>query len=175
MAVGHKPPPVLRLCSCLAPAGLRPAAAADRLVSLYGPLALVSPPFPFDVTDYYEAEMGPCLERTWFCFESLCGPETLPRFRRATGRIEAELAEADRRRVNLDPGYLDHSKLVLASLKPAPDKIYMGHGVWAHTCARYGDGRWSAPSHSFPDFQDGRFDGFLAQARRLYRGLLRSM
>lgn len=173
MAIGSRPEPALRICSCLAPTALSREEVDRRLTQLYGPVALKSPPFAFDVTDYYAPEMGEGLQRVWLCFERLFGPETLPRYRRETGRIEAELGVGGRRRFNLDPGYLDHGKLVLASLKPAPDKIYMGHGVWAHTCLRYGAGRWAAPDHSFPDFQDGRFDGFFSEARRLYLRLLR--
>ena len=64
---------------------------------------------------------------------------------------------------------------VVASLKEAPDKIYLGRGVWAHTCLRYRDGGFSAPDHSFPDFRDGRFDRFMGQARRTYKSLLQSV
>ena len=78
-----------------------------------------------------------------------------------------------KRRVNLDPGYLDLGKLVLASFKQAHDKIYLGRGVWAHTCLRYRAGNFIAPDHSFPDFQDGRFNRFMLQARNLYKSLLR--
>ena len=73
----------------------------------------------------------------------------------------------------LDPGYLDLGKLVLASLKEAPDKIYLGEGVWAHTCLRYDSGSFRAPEHSFADFRDGRFDPFMLEARALYKSLLR--
>jgi hypothetical protein len=66
-------------------------------------------------------------------------------------------------------------KLVLASLKEAPDKIYMGRGVWAHICLRYRFGAFTAPDHSFPDFQDGRFFETMLQARDLYRSLLRGV
>ena len=67
---------------------------------------------------------------------------------------------------------MDLGKLVLASLKEAPDKIYVGEGVWAHTCLRYGSGSFGAPEHSFPDFKDGRFDAFMLEARRLYKSRL---
>jgi len=59
-----------------------------------------------------------------------------------------------------------------ASLKEAPDKIYMGQGVWAHTCLKFRWGKFTAPDHSFPDFQDGRFDAFMLEARNLYKSLL---
>jgi hypothetical protein len=165
------PPPVLRLCSCLTAEEALLPEVEDALAEEFGPIALKSAPYPFDTSDYYEAEMGAGLLRYWFCFKELCAAESLPDFRHASGSIEKRFLEANRRRINLDPGYLDHGKLVLASLKEAPDKIYMGRGVWAHTCLRYRDGRFIAPDHSFADFMDGRFDLFMMEARALYKSL----
>jgi hypothetical protein len=165
--------PVLGVCSCLfgRPELLMPT--EHELARAFGEVALKSPPFRFDSSDYYREELGAELQRTWYCFSTLWRAERLPRYRLRTGRIEEQLAEAGKRRVNLDPGYLDQGKLVLASLKEAPDKIYMGDGVWAHTCLRYGEGNFTAPDHSFPDFRDGRFNGFMSEARALYKSLLR--
>jgi len=166
-----KPAPVLRLCSCLTAAiDLLPRAEAE-LEAEFGPIAMKSAPFPFDTSDYYHAEMGADLKRFWYCFKELCAAESLPDSRHASGRIEELFRDAGKRRVNLDPGYLDYGKLVLASLKEAPDKIYLGRGVWAHTCLQFRDGRFVAPDHSFPDFMDGRFDFFMTEARALYKSL----
>jgi len=145
-----------------------------ELGALFGPEALVSPTYPFDLSDYYEREMGPGLLRTWVAFERLAPPDGLPGWKLACASVEDSLRSGESRRVNLDPGYLDAGKLVLASFKEAPDKIYMGRGVWAHTVLRYGFGRYEAPGSSFPDFRDGRFDRFMRDARRLYKSLLRA-
>jgi hypothetical protein len=169
-----EPVPVLRVCSCLCGQPELLPAVVDELARAFGSIARKSNPYPFDTSDYYRKEMGDFLERTWFCFARLCGAETLPATRLETARIEESFAGEGRRRVNLDPGYLDFGKLVLASLKGAPEKIYLGQGVWAHTCLRYRDGRFTAPEHSFPDFKDGRFDGFMKSARELYKSLLRA-
>jgi hypothetical protein len=133
---------------------------------------LASGSFPFDMTCYYEKEMGSPLERRWFCF-GLADPSGLSRWKRDCMEIEESFSERRRRRVNLDPGYLDLGKLVLASCKAAPDKIYLSDGVYAHTCLRYGRGGFAAPEHSFADFIDGRFNGFFMEARALYRKALR--
>ncbi len=173
MAQAVEPAPVMRLCSCLTALPELLPAVASELVRLFGQVALTSPAFPFDTSDYYRDEMGQDLERTWYCFHELCGAERLADDRLATGAIEERFALDGARRINLDPGYLDAGKLVLASLKEAPEKIYMGRGVWAHVCLRYRWGKFSAPEHSFPDFRDGRFDAFMLQARQLYKTLLR--
>lgn len=167
-----EPAAVLRLCSCLT---ARPELLTEverDLSREFGEVALRSEAFPFELSGYYREEMGDGIQRTWYCFRELCGAETLPDYRLATGRIERGYVVQGKRRVNLDPGYLDLGKLVLASLKQAADKIYLGQGVWAHTCLRFRFGRFSAPDHSFPDFRDGRFDTFMLQARELYKSLL---
>lgn len=168
-----EPVPVLRICSCITRDKQLAGKAEQKLVSLFGRIALKSEWFPFDKSNYYSEEMGENLERIWFCFKKLTGAENLVKTRLITEEIEKEFLKETKRSVNLDPGYLDFGKLVLASFKEAPDKIYMGNGVWAHMCLRYRFGEFVAPDHSFPDFKDGRFNSFLLEARKKYRNLLK--
>jgi hypothetical protein len=172
---GTREPLVLRVSSCLYSDPECLEQAVGRLTGLFGQVALRSRTFPFDLSGYYEEEMGEGLSRVWLCFEKLMSPAKLASFKVDASDIEAGLRRSfcGGRSVNIDPGYLDYGKLVLASFKEAPDKIYMGDGVWAHTVLRYGSGRFDAPDHSFPDFKDGRFDEFFVEARSLLRRLLR--
>jgi hypothetical protein len=143
------------------------------LESHFGRTDLSSGLYPFDLSDYYEAEMGLGLTRQWFSFKVLRDASLLAEWKLICTDIEEQyLDNRSRRTVNIDPGYLDYGKLVLASFKNAPDKIYMGKGVWAHTCLRYGHGRFTAPDHSFPDFIDGRFNDFMLEVRHGYRRIL---
>jgi hypothetical protein len=149
--------------------------ARDRLAGILGTVETSSVLYPFDLSDYYSPEMGGNLTRLWLAFGDLRDPSELADWKIGCCDIENDLLDSEGNRiVNIDPGYIDFGKLVLASFKEAPDKIYMGRGVWAHTCLRYGHGEFTAPDHSFPDFKDGRFDGFMLEARRRYRTLLRS-
>jgi hypothetical protein len=165
--------PVLGVCSCLTARPELLRETEGELVQAFGEIALKSPSYAFDTSDYYRKEMGEGLRRLWYCFHGLWRAERLPQTRTTTGRIETKFTAAGKRHINLDPGYLDLGKLVLASLKEAPDKIYLGDGVWAHTCLRFGGGTFKAPDHSFPDFRDGRFNEFMLEARALYKSLLR--
>jgi hypothetical protein len=172
MSTRVEPAPVLRMCSCLTRREELLPEVENALAGAFGEVALKSEGFDFDTSDYYGPEMGEGLRRTWYGFRELCGADTLAETRVRTGEIEDRFAIAGRRQVNLDPGYLDLGKLVLASLKEAPDKIYVGDGVWAHTCLRFRDGRFTGPDHSFPDFKDGRFNQLMLEARELYKSLL---
>lgn len=166
-------PPVLPVVSVISNSPDPMARILPDLQGYFGEVALKSGSFPFDMSTYYQAEMGAGLSRTWLCFSRLRDPSELPEWKLFCHGVEEAMSQGPARTVNLDPGYLDHGKLVLASFKPAPDKVYMGQGVWAHTCLRYRFGDFHGPDHSFPDFIDGRFNDFFREAKSLYRRLLR--
>lgn len=168
-----KAPPVIILISIISSDDGLKEQAAGSLEGRFGRIHLTSPSYPFDLSDYYKGEMGGGLTRRWCSFSSLQCASFLVDWKLACASIEMEFSDIDsNRKVNIDPGYMDFGKLVLASFKSAPDKIYMGSGVWAHTCLRYGHGGFTAPDHSFPDFKDGRFNRFMLEVRGHYRKLL---
>jgi len=68
--------------------------------------------------------------------------------------------------VNLDPGYVEPSKLVLASMKPFAHRIYLGKGVWGDLTLLWRKGRWRALEWTFPDYASGRYDAFLTEVRQ---------
>ncbi len=129
---------------------------------------------PFDVTDYYQPEMGLDIKRRLVSFSELIAPEAIVAAKLNCNDIEGALCRKQRRRVNLDAGYLDHSKFVLASCKFAGQKIHLGKGVYADLMARYQAGRYRPFEWTFPDFRDGRYDTELNQIRLTYLGQLRS-
>ena len=129
---------------------------------------------PFNLTDYYEKEMGTELGRSILSFDRLASPDELVDFKHECVELEHSLAESSgQRAVNLDPGYLDHGKLVLASLKAAGQKIYLARGVYADLVGRYGRGRYRPFEWTFPDFAAGLYDEELAAIRERYLEQLR--
>ncbi len=113
--------------------------------------------------------MGSPLYRRWVAFERLAAPDALAEAKLTTNAIEADLA-AERaagapRPINLDPGYLDLARLVLASMKDHAHRIYLGRGVYAEITLLYQSRRWQKLPWTFPDFASGRYDAFLTAAR----------
>jgi len=147
--------------------------AIARLERRLGPVALRGPRLPFDWTDYYEPEMGPGLMRQYLAFHTLMPEQELVDLKHEVSRIEAEFARDGHRVVNLDPGYVDLLKVILASWKTGMHKIYLSRGVWADPVLIYSDGRFNCQDWTFPDLKSGSYDGFFMEARRLFKDLRR--
>jgi hypothetical protein len=139
------------------------------LEPVLGPADYRGPPRPFDITDYYEDEMGKHLGRMIVSFKRLSDAPGLVGMKIATAELESRLAVKGSRRINIDVGYIDYFKVVLASFKEGPQKIYLGRGVYADPVLMYEDGGWIPLPWSFPDFRDGRYDDDFAEIRSIYR------
>jgi hypothetical protein len=140
-----------------------------ELEKLFGPLDSRSKDYRFDMTDYYSAEMGKGLQRRILSFSGLESAALLAEKKLACRRLEESFSRGQRRRVNIDPGYIDFFKLVLASFKEAPQKIYLGSSVFADMVLLYQDGEFRVLPWTFPDFREGIYMEYLHRVRELYR------
>ena len=148
-----------------------------RLEALWGPIDARSDAFPFEMTHYYDEEMGVPIFRHFLAFRTLIEPAGLPFIKKAAQDLEATLSSECRsvpRPVNLDPGYLEESKIVLASTKNFYHRILLSEGIYGEVTLHYSAGAWQAFPWSFPDFRSGRYDSFFTRLRRSYREQLRS-
>jgi hypothetical protein len=145
--------------------------AIRALSEAFGAVDLVSEIMDFDMTDYYNEQMGSPLYRRFVSFNTPVAPDALADAKVKTNEIEETFAaSADspgepERPVNLDPGYVAPSKLVLASMKDFSHRIYLGRGVYAEITLMYRKGRWQPLAWTFPDYASGRYDAFLTEAR----------
>lgn len=133
-----------------------------RLSVLFGEIERESAAYSFDFTDYYH-DISPALSRCFFSFKGLRNPEELVDWKRAAIALERESLErecADCRRVNVDPGYLDGARVVLASTKDNAQRIYIRDGIYAEVTICHRKSGWEKFSYTFPDFKSGRYDAF---------------
>lgn len=125
--------------------------------------------FPFDQTDYYAIEMGNSLKRCFLSMEGVKASEFSADWKLRTLAIENRLSRAGKRRINLDPGYLDLQRVVLLSGKEGPQKIYLRNGVWADLVLLKDKGGYRDLPWTFPDLRDGRYNDFLLQVRAEFK------
>lgn len=145
----------------------------EQLISMYGPVQSSYGPVVFDFTDYYAAEMGEKLQKTYCVFDTPNEPGVLASVKRRTNDIEHSYSTDGRRSVNIDPGYLSRDKLVLASTKDFYHRVYLGQGIYAEVTLHYRQGRYRYFSWTYPDYKEPDFLVFLQQARAKLVGELR--
>lgn len=147
-----------------------------RLIAERGPVDSESPAFAFDLTDYYEPEMGPGLMRKFMSFAVLVAPEALAGMKLRTNELEEAIRRetgATGRPVNIDPGYLTASALVMATAKDFSHRIPLGRGIYAHLEFLFTKTGVKTLDWTYPDFRRGPCQEFFRTVRELYLRQLR--
>lgn len=175
MAPPQLPDPVKVFVAVLRSPATDLEAARRGMVQAWGPIDYTGAEIPFTVTDYYEREMGGGLLRCMVSFETLVRPETLEALKLTANGIESTLSvDGGRRTVNLDVGYFDIHKVVLASGKYDAQKVHLGSGIYADIVCRYSEGEFHPYDWTFPDFRERLYDLDFLEIRRLYKRQLRA-
>jgi hypothetical protein len=148
----------------------------EKVATEWGSVALASPRFDHSETSYYAAEMGPGLVKQFLIVEGLYDPARLSQTKLQSNAWEEEIARsgeyAESRPLNIDPGYVTLSKLVLASAKDRAHRIYLADGIYAEECLYYLDRRWQSRPWTYPDYQRDDFQAFFVEARELLKRLI---
>ena len=164
-----KPEPVKLIVGILACDEQAVIAAVDMIKAEFGVCDLESPVWPFKHTEYYAEETGKEIVKKFVAIEKLILPDELADIKLKTNKMEEKLAAKLggnlSRPVNLDPGYIEPSKLVLASTKNFSHRIYIGKKIWAEVTLIFSKGQWKGFEYSFPDHKEDRYHGFFSQVR----------
>lgn len=124
------------------------------LAKKFGPIDAISPIWNFDQTKYYEKEMGQDLKRQFFSFQRLISAEKLTLIKRYANALEKKFSRQDsRRQINMDPGYVSSSKMVLATTKNFSHRIYVAKGIFEEITYYYKDGTFQPGPWTYPDFR----------------------
>ena len=154
----------------------------ERLTAAYGAIDHRSDVIPFDFTDYYENEMGDLIDRVFFSFERLIEADQLPEIKRQTNQFEDELtpllrtsSTSVKRPVNLDSGYIEQAKVILASTKNFYHRIYLGGGVFGEVTMHFKNNTYQFFPWTYPDYQSRDYQEFFLKMRHTFRAQLRTM
>src|SRR5499426_2338236 len=176
MGTVHPPAQVKLFCALLVAPTLPLEEIETVLVENYGVIVLRSTPMPFTQTAYYEREMGANLTRLYVAFDPLISIAALATVKHMTNQLEARWATSHgQRRVNIDPGYLDLAKVVLASTKDHSHRLYIGDGICAEVTLRYRQHAFQPWEWTYPDYRVPATLTFFQQLRALYKGQLRPL
>ena len=135
------------------------------LTNEFGKLILKSKPYDFNFTDYYEREFGKNLRKVILIFEKTVEKHDLILIRIKTGEIENQLVEKNKRTVNIDPGYISETELVLATKKAKPWKEFLGNEVYVHKILEFKQDQLITFNHTFKDYKQDKNQAFLKEAR----------
>ncbi|MGL6197237.1 MAG: DUF4416 family protein [Thermoguttaceae bacterium] len=166
--------PVLPIIAAFASDEQVLAQGLEYAKNVFGPLKYESEIFRFDkFTSYYASSMGEVLYKRIWAFEKLISPETLAQAKIETNNWEEQYAKIDKengsatveRPLNLDPGYIDLGKLVLASTKDHAHRIYLGSGIFGEVTLIYTKKSWQPLPWTYPDYQTAEYHAFFDKCR----------
>ena len=173
MGTAREAEPVKLIASLLAADGSLLDRARDELVLVFGPVDIESELLPFDHTDYYTYEFGPGLQRQIVAFRELVCPSALPDVKRRTNELEWALTDGEKRRVNIDPGYVSLGKMILASTKNHAHRLYLGQGIYGEITLTFQRGRFRPWPWTYPDYASDRYCSLFETIRDRYKAQLR--
>ncbi len=144
-------------------------AAIEAIEDKFDKIDLVSDIWPFTQTDYYKDQTGPNILRQFVSIERLIEPGRLAKIKHKTNKLEQKLAGRLRmplrRPVNLDPGIIEASKLILATTKNYSHRIYIGRKIYAEVTLIFDKGSWRPLPHTYPDYRQQCYFDFFEKVR----------
>ncbi|MFC1479218.1 DUF4416 family protein [Planctomycetota bacterium] len=121
--------------------------------------------FEFDETDYYSEEMGTGLYKELYLFPGIVNPGEIADIKLCTNSLETEYSEEGKRKLNIDPGYITLTKVVLATTKNYSHRIYIGKGIYCEITLSWHKGSFMPNSWTYPDYKRVQVIDFLNDSR----------
>jgi hypothetical protein len=163
------------IASVFASDGARLLKAEGLLVAKFGSIDYRSEVMPFTHTDYYTREFGAPLVRKIVSFDLPIDRGLLSGVKHQTNELEFSHSVGGRRWVNIDPGYVSLSKLVLATTKDRAHRIYLRDGIYAEVTLYYHRGTFCAWPWSYPDYASPPYIAIFNHIRDQYHQQLRAL
>ena len=140
------------------------------LVKEFGPIDYESQEFDFTFTDYYVPEMGSGIKRFFYSFVNLVNPDQLPDIKIRTNELEEKFATPDgNRKINLDPGLLSLSSLILATTKNNVHRIPLQKGIYGEVTLMYVNKEYQTLPWTYADYRTPAFHAIFKEMRQLLK------
>lgn len=150
----------------------RNSAVKDKVLDIlkrrFGEIDFLSQPLNFDYTEYYYSELGGPLKRMFVSFTRLLPEDGLADIKRCTNALERHFSLKGKRRINIDPGFLNPGKVILATTKDYTHRIYLGKGIFAEVTLFYRAGTFRPWPWTYPDYQTREYRDIFNIIRKKY-------
>lgn len=125
--------------------------------------------FSDEFSDYYDSELGGKGIRRIYSFEKLVDPSEQAKIKEFTNELEKKFSDADgNRKINLDPGFINHGRLLLATTKETGFRIPLERGIYTELTLFWARGKWQKLPWTYRDYQSERVQRFLTSVRKKY-------
>lgn len=145
--------------------------AMEMLTREFGEIDGESERFSFsrEFSDYYDEELGGEGQRVIFSFKNTVDPSRQAEIKQKTNEMERILSDGNGNRlINLDPGFINHGRLMLATTKKAGFRIPLSDGIYTELTLFWAKGAWHKLPWSYRDYQSERVQKFLTETRKKY-------
>lgn len=144
--------------------------AMQILTAEFGEIEAVSEEFSFskEFSTYYDGEIGGEGLRRIYSFKTLVDPERQADIKIRTNEIEAQLSLDGKRRINLDPGFINHGRLMLATTKETGFRVPLKEGIYTELTLFWARGGWQKFPWTYRDYQSERVQKFITEVRASY-------
>ena len=144
--------------------------AMQILTGKFGEIEDVSEEFSFskEFSTYYDEEIGGEGRRRIYSFKNTVAPDRQAEIKEFTNEVESRFSEDGRRKINLDPGFINTGRLMLATTKKAGFRIPLSNGIYTELTLFYARGAWHKFPWSYRDYQSERLQRFLSKVRDKY-------
>ena len=143
--------------------------AEKMLIDTFGSYDLVSEDYSFsdDFSSYYDEELAGKAIRRIYSFEQCIDPSRLAGIKILTNSYEDLLSKDGNRRINLDPGLLNHGRVNYYD-ENSGFRIPLSDGIYAEITLFFGQGGWNRLPWTYVDFQSELVKNFLLKVRKKY-------
>ena len=123
-------------------------------------------------SNHYSDELGSPIYRRFVFFSELMHQGDIASIKLQTIGIEKDTSVDGRRTLNIDPGYLNLSKVVLPTTKDYSHRIYLSDGIFAETTLIYQAGEFKKGLFAYSDFTEPETLALFKRMREEFIGKL---
>ncbi len=123
--------------------------------------------FRLEYSKYYEKEMGEGLKKIFVVTDTIIDKSEITKIKKLSIEIENTMRINGKRKVNIDPFYIDTDQVVVATSKYRGNRIYMGDGIFVELELFYHHGSFQPFIWTYIDYK--KYIPFFNKVRNIFK------